>query len=60
MVIKEIQFDTTHYPEYTCGGFKHCGRRECNPNNIDCRECISDAFKAINEEHEGGCNYATR
>jgi hypothetical protein len=32
-----------------CGGMKHCKNRMCNPADVDCRECLDDSEKAIEE-----------
>jgi hypothetical protein len=48
-VLKEVlnvqpECETDH-----CGGMKHCKNRMCNPADVDCRECLDDSEKAIEE-----------
>lgn len=37
----------------SCGGFRHCIDKVCDPTDEECKECIEDYDNAIKEIYNG-------
>jgi len=50
--LKDI-IDDKAITDGSCGGFRRCTHRVCNPIEPDCQECIEDYENAIKEKYKG-------